>query len=160
MILDIIIPGAPHAQGRARFARMGNHVKTYDPKESKDWKGYARQVMWKAGVDGPNPGGYVFIPEGPVAIIVTACFPCTSTDAKKKKLSPLLRWHTKKPDLDNIVKAVKDAAKGILWTDDSQVCSMLASKVILPAGESPHVRVKVYPIAGEPKVNDGQVAIV
>ena len=156
MILDIIIPGAPHAQGRARFARIGDHVRAYDPKESKDWKSYARQIMWGAWVRSTH--GYILIPDGPVAIIVTACFSCTATDSKKKKIAHLLRWHTKKPDLDNIIKAIKDAAKGILWTDDSQVCSMLANKVILPSGEPPHVRVKVYPIVGDPKVNDGQVA--
>lgn len=153
MILDIIIPGAPHAQGRARFARMGNHVRAYDPKESKDWKSFARLCMSLERSKNPWGGMEFLIPEGPVGIILTACFACTSTDSKKKKLASLLRWHTKKPDLDNILKAVKDAAKGILWQDDSQVCSILATKVILPTGEAPHVRVKVYPVVEEAKVS-------
>ncbi|MEM2963749.1 MAG: RusA family crossover junction endodeoxyribonuclease [Candidatus Anstonellales archaeon] len=29
--------------------------------------------------------------------------------------------HTKKPDLDNLAKAVKDALKGIIYQDDSQI---------------------------------------
>lgn len=153
MILDIIIPGAPHAQGRARFARIGNHVRAYDPEESRDWKSYARQVMWKEVVKGPKPGGHVFIPGGPVEIQIFACFACTATDAKRKSLwakaKDLLRWHTKKPDLDNIIKATKDAGKSILWADDSQVCSIHAVKITLPPEMTPFVRIKVCGIDDE-----------
>jgi len=30
-------------------------------------------------------------------------------------------YHTKKPDIDNLAKAVKDALKGIIYKDDSQI---------------------------------------
>ena len=30
-------------------------------------------------------------------------------------------FHTKRPDLDNLAKAVKDALKGVIYADDSQI---------------------------------------
>jgi Holliday junction resolvase RusA-like endonuclease len=35
----------------------------------------------------------------------------------------------KKPDLDNLLKLLKDACNGIVWMDDSQVVIMIAKKV-------------------------------
>jgi Holliday junction resolvase RusA-like endonuclease len=32
------------------------------------------------------------------------------------------KWHIKRPDLDNLMKFILDAATGILWQDDSIVC--------------------------------------
>lgn len=36
--------------------------------------------------------------------------------------------HTKKPDLDNLVKFAKDCLNGVAWQDDSQVCELEAWK--------------------------------
>ena len=37
--------------------------------------------------------------------------------------------HTKKPDLDNLVKLVLDAYNGVLYDDDSQIISRSLSKM-------------------------------
>jgi Holliday junction resolvase RusA-like endonuclease len=44
-------------------------------------------------------------------------------DGKKKRI-PVKDgdYHTKKPDVDNILKGVQDFLNGIVWVDDSQVC--------------------------------------
>jgi len=44
-MIDFFVYGNPVAQGRPRFARRGNFVATYDPKESKSWK---ETVKWQA----------------------------------------------------------------------------------------------------------------
>lgn len=36
--------------------------------------------------------------------------------------------HTKKPDLDNLIKNLLDRGTGILWTDDSRLSSIVAKK--------------------------------
>jgi Holliday junction resolvase RusA-like endonuclease len=55
--------------------------------------------------------------------------------------------HNKKPDLDNLVKAVKDALKGVTWDDDGRVFDSSQLKVYpLPAGERPSVRVIVQAV--------------
>jgi Holliday junction resolvase RusA-like endonuclease len=40
------------------------------------------------------------------------------------KYNPKLaeQWNIKRPDGDNLFKAIADAGNGILWEDDSQIC--------------------------------------
>lgn len=56
-------------------------------------------------------------------------------EAKQGKLRPV-----KRPDIDNYIKSVLDGANGILWEDDSQIVSLLASKHY---AETPQVKIGV-----------------
>lgn len=61
-------------------------------------------------------------------------------------------WHTEKPDLDNVVKNIKDALKGVAWVDDKQVSSYTDSgKFWLPtlSAETEYAVVSIGP-APEP----------
>lgn len=49
-------------------------------------------------------------------------------------------WVTKKPDLDNMEKAVLDSCTGICWNDDKQVAGLLSFKHY---AEEPYIRVSV-----------------
>jgi len=151
--LRIVIPGEPHAQGRARFrawrAKDGRQgVTAYDPAESRDWKATAQQHMIKALFDRcREPGGSAPIEqpsvmEGPIALNVVAFFSCPKSRHLKKGRRPEC-WHTKKPDGDNVLKAVKDAAKGVLWGDDSQVCVASITKLVAAQGEPPRLEILV-----------------
>ena len=60
--------------------------------------------------------------------------------ARPKSLPKRVEDHVKKPDLDNLIKAFKDAAKGILWHDDSQVVQMTARKAY---GDKPMIIAEV-----------------
>ncbi len=48
--------------------------------------------------------------------------------------------HISKPDLDNLIKAVKDALNGIIWQDDSQVFNIIADKVYV---DKPRTWIKI-----------------
>lgn len=139
----ITIPGEPVAQGRARafaFQAQGRtQIRMYDPKVSRDWKATARQHM----IDG-LAGALPF--DGPVRLTVRAYFTCPKTDCRKTQPRPV-RWHTKKPDGDNVLKALKDAAKGVLWLDDCQVCAATIEKYIAAQGEAPRIVLEVEPAA-------------
>ncbi|WP_436970199.1 RusA family crossover junction endodeoxyribonuclease [Macrococcus equipercicus] len=37
-------------------------------------------------------------------------------------------YHSKKPDIDNLVKTVLDAANKHIWIDDGQIVSMVTEK--------------------------------
>ena len=111
-----IILGDPRPQGRPRFFKRGNFVGAYDPKESRDCK----QTL-AAQLAAQDP---VFIEQGkPVSLDIEFVF------SRPKSLPKKVEDHVKKPDLDNLVKAFTDSAKGILWHDDSQVVQMTVRKV-------------------------------
>lgn len=110
------ILGDPRPQGRPKFFRRGNFVGAYDPKKSRDYK---QTLAAQLAAQSPE-----FIEQGKaVSIYVEFVF------ARPKSLPKRVEDHVKKPDLDNLIKALKDAAKGILWHDDSQVVQLSARKV-------------------------------
>lgn len=51
--------------------------------------------------------------------------------------------HITKPDLDNLIKTFGDAANGILWHDDSQICELKAIKCY---GKMPMLTITVEPV--------------
>jgi Holliday junction resolvase RusA-like endonuclease len=53
--------------------------------------------------------------------------------------------HTKKPDLDNLEKAVKDALTSIVWRDDCLVSAVAKRKRYVRGGEAPGVHIRVTP---------------
>ncbi|MCY1435909.1 Endodeoxyribonuclease RusA [compost metagenome] len=50
---------------------------------------------------------------------------------------------TKKPDIDNVVKAICDALNGIVWMDDVQVTDLVVRKRF---GSDPHVEATITPL--------------
>jgi Holliday junction resolvase RusA-like endonuclease len=62
-------------------------------------------------------------------------------------------YHAKKPDRDNLDKAVMDALKGLAWIDDSQVCDGRIIKLIAAGDEQPHVEIRIISLGG----SDGQI---
>lgn len=53
--------------------------------------------------------------------------------------------HTKRPDLDNLEKLVKDACNGVFWKDDSQVFAVVKRKIY---GTIPRTIVEIEEISG------------
>lgn len=114
----ITIIGNPIAQGRPKFFRRGSFVGVYDPKESKSWK---ENIKLQAMMQGAKKldGG----------ISMDMIFHMPMPKSLKKKILKSNLAHTKKPDLDNLVKAVKDALKGICYADDSQIAHLNVRKI-------------------------------
>jgi Holliday junction resolvase RusA-like endonuclease len=117
--LSLTIPGTPIAKKRPRFARRGKFVHAYNPQESEEGK-FVCLMQNQAGSHNPIPAG--------TAVFLKLYFymPIPASFSKKKIDAGLT--HTKKPDLDNMIKFVKDCANGILWHDDSQVIYIEATK--------------------------------
>lgn len=61
----------------------------------------------------------------PAALKMMVNFYFSRPASMSKKLS---NAHYKRPDLDNLVKAVKDALQGVIYEDDSQVARLYAKK--------------------------------
>ena len=112
------IPGKPMGQPRARFARMGQFVRTYDPKEATSYKATIIQLARAAGVRQMI---------GPVRIAIDAYLPRPKRLCRKIDPSGAIPAECK-PDWDNIGKIVCDALNGIAYADDSQVWSGIVQK--------------------------------
>ena len=78
--------------------------------------------------------------DGPVWMEVLLLFPRPQSMMWKKRKMPRT-WHAKKPDLDNVVKSLKDALSGLAWRDDSQVCMLVVKKQVAAGHEQPSVDV-------------------
>ena len=118
-VLNINIPGAPIAKKRPRFARRGKFVSTYNPQESEEGKFVC---LMSSQLNGHKP-----IPAGtPIFLQAQFHMPFPASMSMKKRATAT---HTKKPDVDNLLKFLKDCANGVLWHDDSQVVWVLAQKL-------------------------------
>ena len=126
------VPAIPIAQPRPRARFRGNRIVIYTPEKDQvnAFKSHVRLTAAKHWTDPPMTG--------PLRVNVDFVFP--RTKAQTWKTRPMLRlWHTKKPDIDNCVKAVWDALTGLVWVDDSQICQCTLMKAIASGSEQPHV---------------------
>lgn len=120
-MIRFTVPGEPVAQGRPRFTTQHGYVRAYDPQKSRDYK----QVVRMAALDA-CPQRML----GPLVMTVDIYRGIPKSWSKVKQhaaergiIKPIL-----KPDVDNYVKAIKDALNGVCYVDDSQVVVLMISK--------------------------------
>ena len=157
-MIEVTIPGEPYAQKRARAARVGKGVRVYDPAANRNWKATAQQYMRDAMMAAGRFGEVEFLSgklekhlnplAGPVRLTVLALFSMPRSRWRKRVPRPAER-HVKKPELDNIIKAVQDAGNGILWLDDRQVCELTARKWTLAQGEPGRLEIMVQEVTDD-----------
>ena len=116
------IAGKPIAKKRPRFARMGKFVKTYNDQETEEgrWLWEAQQRVDKK-FTGCISVEMIFLfarPKGHYG---------SGKNADQRKPSAP-RYHTQKPDIDNLVKFALDCLNGIAFDDDKQIVLLKASK--------------------------------
>jgi len=126
--ISFFVPGDP-----VPFARTGaNGAQRFTPKKQRNGMAVARLCAERAMIEaGRKPI------EGPVQLTVRAIFVIPASWPKKKQAAA--HWKCSKPDLDNIVKLIKDAVKSVVWIDDAQVSKLDAEKIYthaLPVGVS------------------------
>jgi len=123
--ISLTIPGQPIAKGRPRVTTRGGKPRAITPERTRI---YERTVAIVAAQHGQ------WRMNGPVRVSIEAVF------ERPKRLKGEYRIvHDKRPDLDNVVKAVLDGLAAHL--DDANVYALNASKVYAAKGERPHVSV-------------------
>jgi Holliday junction resolvase RusA-like endonuclease len=85
--------------------------------------------------------------QGPLDCSITFVLPRPQSMVWKTRDMPRAR-HAKKPDRDNLDKAVMDALKGIAWIDDAQVCDGRIQKWIAAGDEQPHAVITIRQLEG------------
>lgn len=150
LIATAFVHGEPKAQPRPKaFARNGR-AGIYDPGTAEGWKGaIAAALHGHAGklvVDPLRVDLAFFFPRP------KGHFGTGKNAARLKPSAPT--WHTKKPDLDNLEKAVFDALSeksGIgLWKDDTQVVRARPEKHYAD-NSPPGMQIDIYSLEPEQK---------
>lgn len=119
MEIFINVPGEAVPQARPRVTHCG----TYDPPKCKAYKQKVG-LYAKTAMRGKEPL------RGPIKMSVIVYRGIPKSWTKKKKVAAMLDdiYPTTKPDIDNLLKGIMDALKGICWYDDAQVVSVYARK--------------------------------
>lgn len=124
------IPGEPVPWRRAGV-RFG--ARFYVDHRTGKWKRLVRGCAALAGISAPL--------EGPVALTLDARYASRSPPLRLHPRPP--EWLTRRPDVDNLVKAVMDALNGLAWADDAQVCLLTVRKMRVSQGERARVVVAI-----------------
>lgn len=139
-MIQLLVPGEPIAQPRQRHGLVRGQIRNWTPaKHPVNVFKAALRLCWQqsAGVG----------IEGPVRLTIEAVFSRPKSLVWKKRPMPRVP-HTKKPDAENVAKAVLDALNGLAYQDDSQVCELRVCKWIAAGGEAPYTRVVIEALDG------------
>ncbi|HEP6427753.1 RusA family crossover junction endodeoxyribonuclease [Burkholderia cenocepacia] len=118
-----VVPGKPVAKGRPRFARRGKHVHTFTPEATERYENLVKMAA-SAAMRSTEP--YV----GPIRLVVHIGMPIPTSWSQKRQRAAAAGeiGATKKPDADNVVKALKDGMNGVAYIDDGQVVELWVAK--------------------------------
>ena len=135
-MIQFTIPGIPVGKGRPKFSTINGHAVAYTPAKTASYENlvklaYQQQCTTQA-----------FEKDAPLKAEIVAYFPVPKSTSKKKREEMLCGKirHTKKPDTDNIAKAILDALNGIAYHDDSQIFNLTVRKRY---AESPRAEVTI-----------------
>ncbi|TDM39865.1 RusA family crossover junction endodeoxyribonuclease [Macrococcoides goetzii] len=118
----------PMPSPRPRFRNAGKFVQTYMPTSYTKHKEFIQKQMPKLMTD--------------KSLKITLLFelPMAQSWSNKKKSQLLKQPHTAKPDIDNLLKTVLDAANGHVWIDDGQVFELHTKKIY---SDTPKIKIKL-----------------
>lgn len=138
-----IIPGEPQGKGRAKVVRRENmpYPVAITPEKTVMYENLIKAMYMERYAGEP-------LMEGPLRMDVVARYTIPASVAKgnKKKARMMLEGGirpTKKPDIDNLLKAICDAGNGVIFRDDTQIVNLHAFKLY---GTTPGVAVRISTI--------------
>jgi len=119
--IEFTVEGEPRGKERPRF---GNRGQVYTPDKTTTYENQIKIAYYE------QCGNVKFTEESQLELFVKAYYKIPKNTSKKKKqtmLSGKIR-PTKKPDGDNILKAVADALNGVCYKDDKCLIKMSIEK--------------------------------
>ena len=107
---------APIGSPRPRFRNTGRFVQTYMPTSYTKHKDFIREQMPNALLDGE------------LKVTLSFHFKPPKSWSDRKKLLAIGQYKRTKPDIDNLIKTVLDAANKKVWQDDNQIVEISSLK--------------------------------
>ena len=120
----------PQGKARPKFAKRGRYVSVRTPEKTRAYEKSIREAYLQ------QCGNQMCLEGHSVEMKVTAYFKIPKSASKNKRQAMLLGEirPTKKPDADNILKAVADALNGVAYKDDACVVKMDVEKFYADVG--------------------------
>lgn len=136
--VQFLVPGEPIGKGRPRIGKVGSHARMFTPTKTANYEGLIALAGTEAMV------GRSLL-EGPVMVELRIVMAIPASKSKRWKAQALAGevFPTKKPDMDNVIKAIYDGLNGVVWKDDVQVVDAFVRKRY---GETPGVHVRIVPL--------------
>lgn len=117
------IPGEARGKGRPRASSFGGRIRLHSDAKTASYENLVKLAVVKA-LKGAAPL------DAPLLVIITVRMVPPASASKRARAAMLANTvlPTKKPDLDNVVKAVLDGCNGVAFRDDVLVVSQFAHK--------------------------------
>ena len=113
----------PHGKQRARTVMRGGYAHSYTPRETVEFEreiGKAYRIAAR---------GLVMPENAPLMVDMVFYMPIPQSAGKRLRERLVNRYHTKRGDVDNMVKSVLDGLNSVAYKDDAQVAAIRAEKV-------------------------------
>lgn len=122
MKIEVTIPYAPVAKARPRMTKTGH---TYTPEKTRQYEKIVQFCFNKKYGCIQQP-----LTDKPVSVTLLFYMPIPKSFSKKRiaELKQNKMACPKKPDIDNLTKAVLDALNGRAYKDDNQIVELFARK--------------------------------
>ncbi len=124
MTVVFAVDGEPQGKARPRFSTAGGRVRAITPKQTVNYENRVKSAYKK------SYGSLRFDDDVSLNVFITAYFriPQSKSNSKKEQMRANTVRPTKKPDCDNIAKAVLDALNQLAYKDDAQVSELTVLK--------------------------------
>lgn len=122
-MIRFCIPGEPQGKGRPRVGRVGQHVRMFTPTKTAAYEGLVAHAAQAAMAGRDLLQGACSIDLDVVCAVPASWSKRKTSDALHGLIRP-----TKKPDADNVLKAVCDGINGVVWHDDTQAVDVTLRK--------------------------------
>lgn len=123
-VITFTVPGTPVGKGRPKVAsRGGRFAQLYTPEKTANYEG----LVAHSGQVAMNGRDLI---AGAVSVRLDIRLPVPASWSKRKQSQALdgQVLATKKPDIDNVEKAIFDGLNGVVWNDDVQVVEVTKRK--------------------------------
>lgn len=139
-VIAFAVPGVPIAQPRIKATSIGGYARVYTPKTADAYKASIAKAfidtVKRDRIDEWSPRICA------VSMEIQFIMPRPKSMIWRSRPMPQVP-HTKRPDGDNLAKAVLDSLLGLAWVDDAQVYDLTIKKFISSGSDHPRTLITI-----------------
>lgn len=136
--LDFTVCAKAVGKGRPRLTTRGGYAHAYTPAKTREFENLVGWAAKRAMCQRPPvASGRALFVQITVSIVPPLSW------SKKRRSESFGAFCSKKPDTDNVAKAILDAMNGIVYEDDAQVVGLIVQKFYAEENE---INIKVFSV--------------